>query len=204
VRESVPILVVLFLLTACAPVDEGQPFIQAGVFPETLYLQVPAYSYIDPETQREYYYHGTSLDQIDYHSQGDRVIVTRFIPYRSFDTLSPRPPFLWDRTGSDFVMAAVFSKRIAFDSQLNRISNLSDIVWAWNTGMSTGQEGNVAYSDGCKVTDGVIQYGTTPDPLLHGQSYVFAVWAWDDEGKKVIASSREIPFTVEDDPAPRR
>ena len=94
-------------------------------------------------------------------------------------------------------MVAVFNERVAIDQQNNQIANPEAMVWAWNTGMYTGQEGSIGYEDRCDVIDGVIQYGTKPDPLVNGESYVLAIWGWDYYANLVRYSSREIPFTVE-------
>lgn len=73
-------------------------------------------------------------------------------------------------------MVAIFNERISIDYSTNQIENINSIVWAWNTGMSTGQEGAISYNNG---------------------SYILAIWAWDWYAEKIAYSSREIPFTVE-------
>ena len=64
--------------------------------------------------------------------------------------------------------------------------------------MGKGREGNVEYTDGCDVLNGVLKLDSPPTPLIHGQSYIWAIWAWDDEGLKITYSSQEMFFTVID------
>ena len=195
-KNSISIIPVIIVLHSCAPVDDNIPFCDVAIFNEAEYIPVPEYTYTDPYTQNEYLFHGTSSDHSTRDIYDTYTILT-VIPYDHFDTVSNRPSFIWARTESKYVMVAIFNERVAIDQQNNQIANPGAIVWAWNTGMFTGQEGAIGYEDGCNVIDGVIQYGTSPEPLENGESYVLAIWGWDDHANLVRYSSREIPFTVE-------
>lgn len=195
-RKIRPIILVFIALSSCADIDII-PFCEGAIFNDTEYIRVPEYSYTDPYTKKQYLFHGTSSDRYNIRTE-DFYEITTVIPYDHFDTVSNRPPFIWSKTKSKYVMVAIFNERIAMDQQNNQIANADAIVWAWNTGMFTGQEGAIGFEDGCNVIDGVIQYGTSPDPLEYGQSYVLAIWAWNYNAQMVKYSSREIPFTVED------
>jgi hypothetical protein len=184
----------VIIIRSCGPV-EYVPFTDGAIFEDAKYIRVPEYTYTDPFTQKEYTFHGTSGDEL--HIKGDFYEQTNVIPYDYFDTLSNRPAFVWERTKSRYIMVAVFRERVAFDYKESRISNYHDIAWAWNTAMSSGQEGSIGYSDGCNVVDGEIEYGKNPDPLEGGRSYILAIWAWDNSANLVTYSSREIPFIVE-------
>jgi hypothetical protein len=78
-----------------------------------------------------------------------------------------------------------------------KILNTAANVWAWHTGLGTGREGNVRYDQGVAVVNGVLQTDAAPPPLVEGHDYVWAVWAWDDSGRQVTNSSKEIFFTVD-------
>ncbi|MFY7908960.1 MAG: hypothetical protein ACOVO2_05390 [Emticicia sp.] len=102
--------------------------------------------------------------------------------------------FSWKVTNHKYVMAAIFKDIIQIKE--NKISNKEAIVWSWN---STEKDiGQVKYSDG-KITtldkDGLFAYSDVKEGLKAG-NYVWAVWAWDNNGINIIASSREFPFIV--------
>lgn len=105
------------------------------------------------------------------------------------------PSFTWKVTGQRYVYLAIFKNNIIVQS--NRIQNIKDNVWAWHSGLGTGREGWVQFGDGRNVTDGVLQLNLEPTELLFGESYYWAVWAWDDEGKIITHSSQEMFFIVE-------
>jgi hypothetical protein len=195
--RKLPIILAVIALRSCA-LETSIPFCEVAIFNEAEYIWVPAYTYTDPYTQKEYLFHGTSSDTLTSIIDDGTYETTTVIPYEHYDTVSSRPPFIWRKTKSNYVMVAIFNERIAMDQQKNQIANPEAMVWAWNTGMLTGQEGAIGYEDGCSVIQGVIQYGTRPDPLVNGQSYVLAIWAWDNDASVVRYSSREIPFTIEE------
>lgn len=176
---------------ANAPIDFRIPFTDQAIFKNADYIEVPFYTYDD--NGKTYIVHGTSMDIIDYdgHERTD-VMVSTII-----DTISDQPVFAWEKTYAKNVMVAIFNERVVVNNEKQQIENSSSVIWAWNTGMSTGQEGAISYDDGCDVVDGDILYNEEPTPLVRGKGYVLAIWAWDDEANKVIYSSREIPFWVE-------
>ena len=134
-----PIIATLFLIIilGCAKKepDLSVPFIDQAVFKNALYIQVPLYSYT--ANGKAYTFHGTSNDII---STSYNNSIIHVIPYNFYDTLSNRPPFGWAKTGSKNVMVGIFNERISVDNEKQQIKNINAIVWAWNTGMSTGQE----------------------------------------------------------------
>jgi hypothetical protein len=169
-------------------VDQSIPYVIDPIFPNTVLIKVPVYTYFDNLTSKTYTVHGTSGDIVT----ADTAIVVDY-----FDTVSGRPSFAWAKTHLKYVVAAIFNRRIQINTGKNEIGNPQDIVWVWNTGMSSGQEGAIGFSDGCNLTDGVIQYNKKPAPLDHDSNYVWAIWAWNSETLEIIYSSREIPFHVE-------
>lgn len=115
---------------------------------------------------------------------------------KSGDTVSTTPDFSWQSTGNWNVFAAVFTKKISVNNSRNSISNINDNVWAWHSGLGTGREGNISYSDGRSVVNGVLQTGLTPTPLKTDSTYFWAVWAWSNDGTRITYSSKESFFRV--------
>jgi hypothetical protein len=181
------------VLIACREYDPWRPFTDQAIFQHSNYIRVPFYTYTDPLNEKTYTFHGTSNDVINQKSEYEPVYV---IPYNHFDTISSQPVFAWEKTNAKNVMVAIFNERISIDYSKGQISNINSIVWAWNTGMSSGQEGAISYVDGCDVREGIIQYDKTPSPLEKRKDYILAIWAWNDN-LEIEFSSREIPFTVE-------
>lgn len=105
------------------------------------------------------------------------------------------PVFTWKVTGERLVYVGVFEDNVTVTD--GRITNTSSNIWAWHSGLGTGREGNVLFQQGVDVRDGILQVGRAPTPLQEGRTYVWAVWAWDEEGVQVIKSSQEIFFGVE-------
>ena len=187
-------IVLISVLIACKEYGEPwRPFTDQAIFQRSNYIRVPYYTYKDPLNEKTYTFHGTSNDIINQKSDYDPVYV---IPYNNFDTISSQPVFAWEQTNAKNVMVAVFNERISIDYSKGQISNINSIVWAWNTGMSRGQEGAISFKDGCDVLEGVIQYDKSPTPLENGKDYILAIWAWN-EYLVIEYSSREVPFTVE-------
>jgi hypothetical protein len=110
------------------------------------------------------------------------------------DTTDSTPTFTWIQTKQDLVFLGVFKGSIQIDE--NKIGNITDNVWAWHSKLGTAREGNVNFSDGRDVDRGQLLVDRPPTPLVPGQSYWWAVWAWDNEGLRVTYSSREMFFTV--------
>lgn len=189
------IFLVSLILYNCRDDDWSAPITDQAIFTESNYIEVPLYSYKDSFTGNSYVFHGTSNDTISITSESS----VHVIPYNYYDTVSSRPAFAWKKTKAKNVMVAIFNERVSLGFLNNhiRISNINSIVWAWNTGMSTGQEGAISFNDGCDVRGGIIQYGKSPTPLEKGKDYILAIWAWNDSNLRIEYSSREIPFTVE-------
>jgi hypothetical protein len=106
------------------------------------------------------------------------------------------PAFTWQATAARLVLAAVFRENIQV--QNGKIINPSAVVWVWHTGLGTGREGNVRYDQGGQVDSGSLAKITRPPAALPRGDYVWAVWAWDPSGTRVIGASRETFFTVGD------
>ena len=74
------------------------------------------------------------------------------------------------------------------------ITNQNDMFWIWHSGLTTGREGNVTWSDGV-----VARFGqpieTERPPALESGTYFWAVWALDDQGKPAL-STTELTNTV--------
>jgi hypothetical protein len=110
------------------------------------------------------------------------------------DTVSSTPGFTWVQTKCRLVFVGVFAQRIIVKDR--KILNPGDIVWAWHSGLGTGREGSIIFTDGVDVNEGILQTGVPPHPLQGGRGYNWAVWAWDDDGLKIAWSSREMFFVV--------
>lgn len=104
------------------------------------------------------------------------------------------PTFAWVMTKKELVIVSVFDNPISITN--NRITNYEDIVWVWHSGFIDGREGNVQFANGSDVIDGVIQYSSPTTPLIIGNSYYWAIWAWDEFGRYITHSSAEFFFTV--------
>jgi len=116
------------------------------------------------------------------------------------DTIQTNPTFTWKVTGQRFVFLGIFSENIIVKD--NSIINTSANVWSWHSGLGAGREGNVKFSDGVDVKDGKLQEGKPATSLKSGQSYVWAIWAWDNLGTRITHSSQEMFFTNESIPPP--
>lgn len=102
------------------------------------------------------------------------------------------PNLSWPATGRRLVVAGFFGKRI--DVRQNLITNQSDLLWMWHSGMDGGREGNVLWQNGAPARWGQPLVGQAPAPLAPG-TYYWAVWALDDTGKPV-QSTVELTHTV--------
>ncbi len=182
----------IFLICSCR-VKRDRPFIIGTIFPGSKHINVPYYQYTDLITDITYYI----TSAIIYNETDEEWDLFEPFYDHPFDTVSDKPVFIWSKTNSEYVMVAVFSERISIDYNKNQISNSEDIVWAWNTGMQEGIEGNIAYDQGRNVVNGEIQYNKPPEPLEKGWCYVWAVWAWNDDATEISHSSSEMPFCVE-------
>jgi hypothetical protein len=174
--------------------DFSIPFTNQTIFMSWNYIEIPKFTYKDNLTGKTYTFHGTSGDIIS--SPDDDS--TYVIPYDYYDTISTTPSFVWKKTNAKHVMVAIFKERVSIDAVKQQIKNTNSIVWAWNTGMSAGQEGAISYNNGCNVIDGVIQYNKPPAHLENGSGYILTIWAWNENASKIAYSSREIPFLTEE------
>lgn len=116
------------------------------------------------------------------------------------DTVLNEPRLVWyDPENYKLKAVAIFDKQIKLTKDGQRILNTEDIVWTWNSGMDSGyyydQKMEIKYSWGKMVHSASIAEGPVV-PLVSGKIYSWLVWAWNDNGTQVIASSREIPFIV--------
>ena len=99
------------------------------------------------------------------------------------------PAFAWQATGSKYIVLIIFREKI--DLKNGQISNPQDAVWNWNTGMGRGREGNVNYSDGRDVRNGITQDMVTP---LAPGTYYIAAWGYNAE-YDLLYSSKEYLYT---------
>jgi len=99
-----------------------------------------------------------------------------------------QPSFAWQATGLKYIVITVFNSKI--DLKNNQIANTEDAVWTWNTGIGKGREGNVAFSDGQDIRNGIIQETVTP---LSPGTYYIAAWGYDDN-YNLTRSSIEYKF----------
>jgi len=95
------------------------------------------------------------------------------------------PSVSWPSTGRRLVVAGFFTKRL--DVRQNVITNQNDVFWIWHSGLTTGREGNVTWSDGVVARFGQPIETERPPPLAPG-TYYWAVWALDDQGKPALST----------------
>ncbi|MDB4875583.1 MAG: hypothetical protein JWM41_2029 [Gemmatimonadetes bacterium] len=105
------------------------------------------------------------------------------------------PTFTWQATGERMVFAGLFRSNISESD--GRIVNTIDNIWAWHSGLGRAREGNVNFADGVTVANDSLILDKPPVPLEQGRSYTWAVWAWNADGSKIVASSEEVFFTVD-------
>jgi hypothetical protein len=103
--------------------------------------------------------------------------------------------FSWQPTSYKKIMVAIFDDVIKVEN--NEISNKSAIKWLWT---SQSDKGSVLISEGKISTFQNDKFILSEIPktgfTLKSGSYVWCIWAWDDNGLNIVASSREIPFKV--------
>jgi hypothetical protein len=103
--------------------------------------------------------------------------------------------FSWQPTNYKKIMVAIFDDVIKVEN--NEISNKSAIKWLWT---SQSDKGSVLINEGKISTFQNDKFILSEIPktgfTLKSGSYVWCVWAWDDKGLNIIASSKEIPFKV--------
>jgi hypothetical protein len=151
------------------------------LFPNSLRLNVPAYSYDD------------SLNTV-YTVMGDTTYYTG-IP----DTLNSTPVLRWDSLGLNNCTAAIFTAKPVVAGGM--ISNSNDIVWQWHSGMNSEEfAAHANFSDGRNMVGDAdfksIDYGHKPTPLTKGREYYWAVWSWTSDGINILFSTRVMRFYV--------
>jgi hypothetical protein len=100
--------------------------------------------------------------------------------------------FEWFKTGHKLVMVALFCNPIRIRN--NEIDNKEDIVWLWATDKE--DPGQINYNSGYKATYINNAFVLTKPTSLDPKVYVWSVWAWDDKGLSIKASSRELPIRI--------
>ena len=105
--------------------------------------------------------------------------------------------FSWQPTNYKKIIVAIFDDVIKVEN--NEISNKSAIKWLWTSqfdkdkGSVLISEGKIStFQNGKFILSEIPQTGFT----LKSGFYVWCVWAWDENGLNIIASSKEIPFKV--------
>ena len=85
---------------------------------------------------------------------------------------STTPTFVWEKVGTPYIVISVFKEHINVRS--NQISNTSDIVWLWHSGLNNNLlDGTVTYDKGVTLA------GSPAPPLMAGSTYYWAIWAYD-------------------------
>ena len=100
------------------------------------------------------------------------------------------PSFAWHATGSKYMRIGIFKQKIDLDDQ--KIANPTDAVWTWHSGLARGREGNVSFSDGADVKNGIILSKNT---RLSSGEYFIALWGYNDN-HDLSYSSREYRYLV--------
>ncbi len=103
---------------------------------------------------------------------------------------TPTPSFAWRATGSKYMRIGIFRQKIDLDDRT--IANPTDAVWTWHSGLARGREGNVSFSDGADVRNGVILGTSTPLP---SGDYFIALWGYNDN-HDLTYSSQEYRYLV--------
>ncbi len=131
-------------------------------------------------------------------TQGDTVLVRGDLSFSSatVDTVPPTPVLSWDSVKSNIICAAIFINSIQTDDK-TITNDTSDIVWIWHSGLSGGENGLVKFEQGVsQINPDKPESLLRAPPLNNGQTYYWAVWAWDNSGIKINFSSRQLKFTV--------
>ena len=115
-------------------------------------------------------------------------------PYLGEITSNDRPYFSWNMLSTKLVAMGVFDQRIEVSG--NEITNREDVVFYWDSGMSTGRVGSIIFDDGRLYSDGNLIEITEDSTLDKGRTYFWAIWSWDEEGIYIQNSSREGYFTI--------
>jgi hypothetical protein len=172
------LLIFLVLLFQGCEDEEEQVLNEDLIFKNSQEIQIPPFKYVL--------------------SPGDTVYVRGDLSFNSevTDTVPPTPVLSWDSVKSNIVCAAIFAKSIQSDD--HTITNdTSDIVWIWHSGLSGGKNGLVKFEEGIRnFNQSQPESLLRAAPLDEGQTYYWAVWAWDNSGIIIKFSSRQLKFTV--------
>lgn len=109
----------------------------------------------------------------------------------------PKYTFTWNSTKRKIMMVSLFKQVIQISN--NQIANPQDIVWLWTPPAGTTDPGTASFSGGKIASYRNKKFAlsdipqTNPLPL---GIYVWAVWAWEDKGLTIVASSRELPLEI--------
>jgi hypothetical protein len=170
------IFCLIFLTNSCSK-ESNQLNNPDLIFFDSYHLQIKPYTYADD-------------NEIFYHLQGDTIYYTNIA-----DTLNNMPLLKWDSIKYGTISVAIFTAPIKVIN--NNITNYKEIIWQWHSGMEFVKEGEVKYSQGKYVSNGIIDYNHELQPLFPGD-YYWAVWGWNSECNKVLYSSRQMHFHVKE------
>lgn len=109
----------------------------------------------------------------------------------------PKYTFTWNSTKRKIMMVSLFKQVIQISD--NQIANPQDIVWLWTPPAGTTDPGTVLFSGGKIASYRNKKFVLSDIPQTNPLSlgiYVWAVWAWDDKGLTIVASSRELPLEI--------
>jgi parallel beta-helix repeat protein len=98
-----------------------------------------------------------------------------------------KPQFVWSGSNGNITVIAVWNQPPVIG--INKILDTVPIYWFWHSGLKTGGTGFVQHSDGKSPLNGDINTPQAPKVFEVGRSYYWAAWEWDENGKKIIASS---------------
>lgn len=113
------------------------------------------------------------------------------------DTLSVKPMFTWENMSIRIAFMGIFTEPIQVSN--DEITNSSDIIWQWHSGMPTELGDTIQFSEGGNViiqANGEVSYGPPPPELEVGRDYFWGVWGWGQSGTRVLYSSKELKFHV--------
>ena len=100
--------------------------------------------------------------------------------------------FNWTPTGKKKIMVAIFRNSIRIED--NEIDNKEDIMWLWTS--NSDDKGGVSYANGFSATYKDHKFILDKPISLPVNTYVWCVWAWNEQGTRVTNSSRELPLRI--------
>jgi len=102
------------------------------------------------------------------------------------------PNFTWNPISSNASMLVVMDRPPAVNSpggDPSKIVNIDRIRWFWHPGLPSGTQGIVNFSDGRVLNSETITDTSPAIPLTKGRSYYWAVWEWNEDKTRIVASS---------------